>query len=82
MKVSVDVTLPEFESLNLDALALAQSAYLAYGAVTDHKNYQGLPMPQWDDLTPKIKAAWVSATESTMRAAAAEVLARIVVKLR
>ncbi len=40
---------------------LAQEAYRAYGAVTDHKNYQGLPMPTWENLTPKIQAAWISA---------------------
>lgn len=37
---------------------LARIGYDAYGAVTDHKNYQGLPMPEYDDLTPTIKQAW------------------------
>ena len=40
---------------------LAASAYHAYGGVTDHKNYQGLPMPKWLDLPPKIQEAWVAA---------------------
>ena len=40
---------------------MAASAYHAYGAVTDHKNYQGLPMPKWMDLPPKIKEAWIAA---------------------
>ncbi len=39
----------------------AREAYHAYGGVTDFKNYQGLPMPQWSDLTPKIRDAWVAA---------------------
>jgi hypothetical protein len=41
----------------------AREAYLAYGSVTDHKNYQGLPMPTFDNLTPKIQAAWIAATQ-------------------
>lgn len=41
--------------------SLAVLAYNAYGAVTDHKNYQGLPMPAYEDLTDKIKEAWQAA---------------------
>lgn len=37
---------------------LARVAYDAYGTVTDHKNFQGNPMPEYDDLTPLIKTAW------------------------
>jgi hypothetical protein len=40
---------------------LAQGAYRAYGAVTEFKNYQGLPMPKWEDLTDKIREAWCAA---------------------
>lgn len=40
---------------------LAASAYHAYGAVTDHKNYQGLPMPEWSALPEKIQTAWRAA---------------------
>lgn len=40
---------------------LARIAYEAYGKTTDFKNYQGLPMPTYDDLTNKIKAAWEAA---------------------
>src|SRR5690242_10617065 len=36
-------------------------AYMAYAAVTDNKNYQGLPMPTWADLTDKIREAWEAA---------------------
>lgn len=39
----------------------AQLAYAAYGKVTDFKNYQGLPMPKWEELPPKIQEAWVAA---------------------
>ncbi len=40
---------------------LAQSAYHAYGAQTDYKNYQGNPMPEWTDLPQGIKSAWRNA---------------------
>lgn len=43
---------------------VAKAAYKAYGSVTDFKNYQGLPMPAWEDLTPKIKKAWIQASRA------------------
>jgi len=46
---------------NFDAETLARSAYHAYGEVTSFRNYAGLPMPAWEDLTPKIQAAWRAA---------------------
>lgn len=39
----------------------AKSAYHAYGSITDFKNYQGKPMPEWDALTDTIKSAWEAA---------------------
>ena len=42
-------------------IMLAREAYKAYGAVTDFKNFQGNPMPEWDDLPQKIRDAWVAA---------------------
>ena len=47
--------------------AYARSAYLAYSRATDFKNYQGLPMPIFDDLPPTIKAAWVAATQQVAK---------------
>jgi hypothetical protein len=44
-------------------IARARHAYDKYGAVTDHKNYQGLPMPTWEALTDKIREAWVAAAK-------------------
>lgn len=41
--------------------SLAQQGYAAYGSVTDHKNYQGLPTPEWIDLPDRIKEAWAAA---------------------
>lgn len=40
----------------------AKASYARYGAVTDHKNFQGNPMPAWDDLTDTIQAAWIAAS--------------------
>lgn len=40
---------------------LAARAYNAYGAVTDHKNFRGEPMPAYSDLPEKIQAAWEAA---------------------
>lgn len=40
---------------------LATFAYNAYGKTTDYKNFQGLPMPLWDDLPYRIKDAWMAA---------------------
>lgn len=45
----------------------AQSAYRAYGEVTGFKNYQGLPMPEWENLTDTIRAAWVGAVKDVFR---------------
>jgi len=45
----------------------ARRSYRAYGEVTDFKNYQGLPMPEWDDLTVKIQQAWVNAVKQIFR---------------
>lgn len=44
-----------------DQTKLAKQAYYAYGGVTDFKNYQGLPMPEWDNLTDTIREAWKAA---------------------
>lgn len=40
---------------------LAKEAYRAYGEVTEFKNYQGLPMPDWAMLTTTIQTAWKAA---------------------
>ncbi len=45
------------------SVELAKLAYNAYGDAVDFKNYQGLPMPSWDDLGDAIQGAWVAAAE-------------------
>ena len=44
--------------------AEAQRVYAAYGLVVGNKNYQGLPMPVWGKLTPRIRWAWCEATRT------------------
>lgn len=50
-----------------EQIALAKVAYHAYGAEADWKNYQGLPMPQWDDLGDAIQGAWVQAANAVVK---------------
>jgi len=47
-------------TLDFTVNQLARLAYRAYGEVTDFKNFQGNPMPEFDNLTDKIKEAWCS----------------------
>jgi hypothetical protein len=44
-----------------EGVLMAKLAYDAYGHTTGFKNFQGNPMPAWDDLGDTIQAAWVSA---------------------
>lgn len=41
----------------------AQNAYEAYGETTDHKNFQGNPMPDWALLPETIRAAWINSVK-------------------
>ena len=52
------------EHLWEDPFHLAKIAYAAYGKSVDFKNYQGLPMPEWDDLTGAIQEAWRMAAQA------------------
>ena len=49
-----------------ERVVLAQTAYEAYGASTGGKNYQGLPMPSWDDVGEPIRAAWAAAVTAVV----------------
>lgn len=44
--------------------AIAPLAYNAYGSVTGFKNYQGQPMPSFDQLPETIKQAWERAART------------------
>ncbi len=48
---------------------LARQAYRAYGMVTGFKNYQGNPMPAYDDLGETIQEAWRAAALQVAQAA-------------
>lgn len=41
-----------------------ETAYEAYGKVTDFKNFQGNPMPAFKDLPEKIQEAWKAAAQA------------------
>jgi hypothetical protein len=45
-------------------MELAKTAYAAYGEATEHRNYQGLPMPDWDGLGDRVQKAWIAAAGS------------------
>lgn len=55
------MTKSDYESVEHTA---AEAAYAAYGKTTDYKNYQGLPMPKWEDLGQKIQQAWINAADA------------------
>jgi hypothetical protein len=42
----------------------ARKAYEAYGKVTGYKNYEGNPMPAFDDLGETIQDAWRAAAQA------------------
>lgn len=39
-------------------MSSGKDLYAVYGGVTDFKNFQGNPMPEWEVLPDKIKLAW------------------------
>jgi len=42
--------------------SLARIGYVAYGEDADWKNYEGKPMPTWEDLPEHIRRKWRAAT--------------------
>lgn len=48
---------------------LARIGYIAYGNVTSWKNYLGLPMPEWEELSGPIQQAWTEAAQAIALAA-------------
>ncbi len=59
-----DVTPPDD---TVDDTVLARETYNAYGQVTGFRNFQGDPMPGWDELGETIQAAWVAAADHAYR---------------
>lgn len=46
----------------------AKRLYEAYGQVTNFKNYQGNPMPTFEDLPDTIKTAWEAVADEAITA--------------
>lgn len=46
---------------------VARSLYGAYGESAGWKNYQGLPMPRWEDLTDAIRGHWIASAREALR---------------
>lgn len=57
----------------IDYPGFAAAGYHAYGATTGHKNYQGNPMPTWEELPQPQKDAWIMAA-ATIRNMAVDAL--------
>ena len=53
--------------------ALAIAAYQSYGESVGWKNYQGSPMPRWEELGPAIQQAWLDAANAVRDMVAEEV---------
>jgi hypothetical protein len=53
--------------VSIEREPLAKLAYQAYGKVTDGKNYQGQPMPAWEDLPEEIREAWAAAVTEVLK---------------
>lgn len=49
----------EFNWVNIAAFG-----YEAYAESSGNKNYQGNPMPKWDDLPKEIKQHWAAAARA------------------
>ena len=46
-------------------LVAARGAYLRYGGVTEYKNFQGNPMPPFEELPYVIQCAWCAAVNDS-----------------
>jgi hypothetical protein len=49
---------PGLINLLFGGVVLGEAGYRAYGDAVGWKDYLGRPMPQWEDLTEPIRAAW------------------------
>lgn len=55
--------------------SLGKQAYKAYSRTTDNKNFQGNPMPDWNDLPETIRKAWENASQEIEKVAKEKLLA-------
>jgi hypothetical protein len=56
-----EVAKPKLTQPSEEQQELAKAAYARYGAVTDFKNFQGNPMPEFEKLPEAIQCAWAAA---------------------
>jgi len=55
------------KEINMENTELANLAQIAYEVYAEHqnwKNYQGNPIPQWDQVRDDIKQAWQAAVRA------------------
>lgn len=45
---------------------MGKLAYQIYGLAVGNVNFQGKPMPRWNDLPPNIQAAWTEVAYNLM----------------
>lgn len=56
-------------------IQIARIGYERYALSSGNKNFQGMPMPTWDELPEAIRTHWCNATLAIQDATAATVLA-------
>jgi hypothetical protein len=55
------------DEITIDWNALAHAAYETYGEVLNHRSQQPLPMPEWDELPPRLQEAWREVAKEVCR---------------
>ena len=55
--------------MQIDPAELAQLAYKAYGGAVHGRSVRDEPLPDWNDLGPKVQNAWEVAAEAVARKA-------------
>jgi len=60
-------TKPKKSPDEIDWQSIARNSYEAYNQVSNWKNYQGLPMPQWDDLPANVRDAWLASAKESIK---------------
>jgi len=45
----------------------ARSVYAAYGQATNFKDFQGQPLPKWEDLPKEVQVSWVKVSKEVLR---------------
>ncbi|MYV56498.1 hypothetical protein [Streptomyces sp. SID3212] len=51
-----------------DPQDLGRVAYAAYGQTTDGRTYDDQPLPTWEELSDRTRAAWAAAAVAAVRA--------------